>query len=290
MVSQRFLERYLAGEHVPVWRELIELGGNVCNEPLRSEALRVCEEIVRRARFNLRTLHARLLDLGYVFEDPSNSLVHAGPDAGVEIDKIEQELGALPLIARVWYRTFGSVNFCQAEHERMFKYTGDMRPPHGPDIFGLGSSCVLFFHSLDGCRAERQRMDAEREESLRQMDAETKEYFREMAAQLDEERRQNEEEPVKSRQFLPLGGSASNCEPKGFELPCVGVDGVIYDDDIGDGTSGTYFLDELREAFHWGGFPFWKSIFTNRDFYLPIHYRPNYEKLLPVLKDGLLEL
>ena len=155
MAGQRFLERYLAGEHESVWRELIELGGKVLDEPMRAEALAVCEEIVRRARFNLRTLHARLLDLGYEFAEPANALVDAGPDAEVEIDALEQELGAWPLIARVWYRTFGSINFCQAEQQLFFAFKGDMRPPAAPDIFGLGSHCILFFQSLNACRAER---------------------------------------------------------------------------------------------------------------------------------------
>ncbi|HEX4611723.1 MAG TPA: hypothetical protein VH092_26235 [Urbifossiella sp.] len=128
-------------------------------------------------------------------------------------------------------------------------------------------------------------MDAETKESLRQMDAETKEYFRQAAAELDEELRRSGEGPPKSSGFLPLGGSASNCEPKGFELPCSGVDGVIDTD-----GNNTYFVDELRSAFQWGGFPFWKTTFTRPDFFLPVHYRPDFGKLLPVLKEGLLEL
>ncbi|HEX4611722.1 MAG TPA: hypothetical protein VH092_26230 [Urbifossiella sp.] len=116
MASQWFLDRYLAGAHVAVWRELIDLGDKILEEPLRSEALRVCEEIVRRARLNLHTLRARLPELGYEFADPASALVDAGPDAGAEIDAMEQELGAFPLIARVWYRTVAAVDFRQAEH------------------------------------------------------------------------------------------------------------------------------------------------------------------------------
>jgi hypothetical protein len=85
---------------------------------------------------------------------------------------------------------------------------------------------------------------------------------------------------------LPLGGWASNCEPKGFQLPCSGVDAVIYNDGGGD----TYFVDELRSAFRWGGFPFWQRSLKKSDFYSPMEYRPNFEKLLPVLKEGLMEL
>jgi len=266
MARSRFLERYLTGEHVPVWRELIELGDKVLDEPLRAEALGVCEEIVRRARVNLRTLHGRLLELGYEFADPHAALVDAGPDAAAEIEKVEQELGAFPVFARVWYQTFASINFCQAEQQRVYKE--GIRPPEGPDIFGLGSHPVLIFQSLDRCQAQLQHMATEQEEHIRQM------------------KESGEEEPSESGQFLPLGGWASNCDPKGFTLPCFGIDGVIYNDGGGD----TYFVDELRSAFHWGGFPFWQWVFKKRDSYSPMEYRPSFEKLLPVLKEGLLKL
>ena len=74
--------------------------------------------------------------------------------------------------------------------------------------------------------------------------------------------------------------------PKGFALPGTGIDGVIFNDGGGD----THFVDEIRKAFQWGGFPFWKTVFKKPDFCAPMNYRPNFEKLLPILKDGLLEL
>jgi hypothetical protein len=37
----------------------------------------VCHEIVRRAQINLRTLHRRLLDLGYEFAEPEAALKDA---------------------------------------------------------------------------------------------------------------------------------------------------------------------------------------------------------------------
>src|SRR5262245_51509954 len=120
MANSHFLPRYLAGEHLAVWRELIEMGREVLEEPLRSEALAVCQEIVRRARLNLRTLYTRLLDLGYEFAEPHAALVDAAPDAGTQIEEFERKLGRSPLIARVWYQTLGSVNFCQAERQRAY--------------------------------------------------------------------------------------------------------------------------------------------------------------------------
>lgn len=269
MGKSSFLERYLAGEHVPVWRELIELGPKVLDDPLRTDALAVCEEIVRRAHANLLTLQVHLKDLGYEFADPHVALIDAGAGAIDEIAKAERELGAFPLIARVWYQTFASVDFCQADHQRA--YWEGIRPPEGPDIFGLGSHPVLIFQSFEDARAQLQHMAAEKEEYIRQM---------------KEDGWDESSEHVESGKFFPLGGWASNCEPKGFPLPSCGIDGVIYN----DGGVDTYFVDELRSAFRWGGFPFWQWVFTEQDFYSPMEYRPNFEKLLPVLKEGLLEL
>ncbi len=269
MKRHLFLERYLAGEHVTVWRELRDLGDKVLDEPLRSEALEVCREIVRRVRFNLRTLHARLVDLAYEFEEPSNALVDADPAAAAEVDVLEQMLGAFPLIARIWYQTFASVNFSQAEHQRV--YRGGIRPRAESGILGLGSHPVLVFQSLKACRAQLQLMAAQQEEHIRQME---ECGWEELA------------EASYTGKFLPLGGWASNCEPKGFRLPCFGIDGVICNDGGGD----VYFVDKLRFAFRWGGFPFWQWSFKRRDSYSPGEYRPEFKKLLPLLKEGLLDL
>jgi hypothetical protein len=264
-----FFERYQAGDYVPVWRELIARGSEVSHEPLRSEAISVCEEIVRRAQLNLRTLHARLLELGYDFADPENALVDASPNADANIETVGRELGVLPLIARKWYTTLASVNFCQSENQRVYRQA--VRPPAGPDIFGLGSHPVLIFQSLTTCRQQLQQMTIERQEHVLQM----KENVWERPYETN-----------RIRHFLPLGGWASNCEPKGFRLPCEAVDGVIYDDGDGD----TYFVDELRLAFQWGGFPFWRWGLEKPSFYAPYEYRPNFQKLLPLLKEGLVEL
>ena len=57
-----------------------------------------------------------------------------------------------------------------------------------------------------------------------------------------------------------------------------------------DGGGETFFVDELRDAFRSGGFPFWQWSLKKPKFYSPMEYRPNFAKLLPVLTEGLLEL
>lgn len=189
----------------------------------------------------------------------------AAEDAPKRIDEFEKEFGTIPVVARLWYTTFDSVNFCQADSQRAYLEGGF--PPSGPDIRGLGSHPVLHFQSLERSRAPLKALKAEHEHFAK----EAREYAHEF------------------HQFcshLLLGGWASNCDPKGFALPCLGVDGAIFNDGDGD----TFFVDELRMAFQWGGFPFWQWGLDKPRFYSPMEYRPNFEKLLPLLKEGLLEL
>lgn len=247
-----YLHRYQAGQRSEVWRELIELGEAVRQEPFRSQAWAVCEEIVQRAMVNLRLLHQRLNSLGYRFANPEEALKDAADDAPERIAEFEQEFGTLPLIAKCWYSNLESVDFRQSEEQLACR--GSISPPAAPDIFGLGSHPVLLFQSLAKSREQLQRLQSEN--------------------------------PTKYGFHLFPGGWASNCEPKGFTLPCNAIDGVIYNDGSGD----IHFVDELRHAFHWGGFPFWQRSLKKPKFYSPMEYRPNFEKLLPVLREGLLEV
>lgn len=59
-----YLERYLAGEHEPVWSELVALGPAVRQEPVLADASAVAYEVVRRARANIETLIDRLQHTG----------------------------------------------------------------------------------------------------------------------------------------------------------------------------------------------------------------------------------
>ena len=91
--AKSFYSRYRAGEHELVWKELCALGADVFERPLYPDALRVCREVVRRARRNLRTLHRRLLSLGYEFKHPDAALVDADSDA---VARLEEKVAAMP--------------------------------------------------------------------------------------------------------------------------------------------------------------------------------------------------
>jgi len=120
------LDRYAAGEHVAVWVELGELGASVRQAPFYSDALAVARETMRRARYNIERLVARLRLLDYQFGydwwvaefrdmleyDPPPP-VFARPQAQVEhqLTELERRVGILPLALRAWYEQVGAVNF-----------------------------------------------------------------------------------------------------------------------------------------------------------------------------------
>lgn len=60
-------DRYMTGDRVGVWKELIGLKGAVRTEPYAADALAVAYETMRRVRENAQTLVERLHGLGYRF-------------------------------------------------------------------------------------------------------------------------------------------------------------------------------------------------------------------------------
>lgn len=46
---QSYLDRYLEGEYVEVWAELVGLGSAIQDEPIRSDAVAVANEMMKRA-------------------------------------------------------------------------------------------------------------------------------------------------------------------------------------------------------------------------------------------------
>jgi hypothetical protein len=66
-----YIKRYLAGERVEVWNELMALGEAVRHKPLQTDANAVAKETMRRARCNIETLIPRLAGIGYRFAAPA---------------------------------------------------------------------------------------------------------------------------------------------------------------------------------------------------------------------------
>jgi hypothetical protein len=62
-----FLDRYLAGEHVAVWEDLVALGPRVRQTRYLADATAVADETMRRARQNVKLLLKRLDAMEYRF-------------------------------------------------------------------------------------------------------------------------------------------------------------------------------------------------------------------------------
>jgi hypothetical protein len=250
---QSYYQRYISGERKEVWEELRQQGAAVRQPPLLAEAHAVCREVVERCYGNLRNLHSRLIDLGYRFQNPADALREPSPEEVALLDHVEATHGLLPLLARVWYERISSVDFSQDPQQLYGKVPGE---PPGP-VTGLGFNALAFL-SLEKCLELRDQLAAENED--------------------DDDSRAGE-----LSHFLPTGGSASNCEPMGFALPNPAVDGVLYNEGFGD----VYFMDALRGAFTWAGFPFWQRILKHPKAALPVRHAPEFARLLPILTSGL---
>jgi hypothetical protein len=120
-----FLDRYLAGEHEQVWRDLINLGPAIRQDStLLVDARAVATATMRRVSHNLALLVPRLRDAGYRFayDDTARQEsggwwgadfpVHDPPAASAaeNLDAIERTFGPLPLSVRAFYEHVGAVN------------------------------------------------------------------------------------------------------------------------------------------------------------------------------------
>ena len=112
------VDRYQAGEHAEVWKELIAVGERVRSPGFLADAQGVADETMRRARRNVEKLVNLLPGLGWTFArpiqgqpgyavfTPSDDRQHA------EIEQLEMELGGpVPLSIATWWRIVGSVDF-----------------------------------------------------------------------------------------------------------------------------------------------------------------------------------
>jgi hypothetical protein len=117
---------------------------------LEARILRVGDQIAKIAQ--------RLPALGYPFQDPS--AVFPGPEPGTEdaIERIEREIGELPLALKAFWRLVGSVNF-MARHEvsaaREYPWDGCEYPD--PLVVYPPSVAIFELDEFLGDREERMR-------------------------------------------------------------------------------------------------------------------------------------
>ncbi len=184
----------------------------------------VADEFVSRSIANLSRLYDALVTVGYEFAEPANAFVLHNSPKDDSVAEFQDQMGRMPLIASRWYRRIKSVDFTQT-----YKQLTDRQSP----LVGLGWNVPFITQSLENAQ----------------------EHWQEHCRQCEEDNQilAIAGEPTHSppSRALLIGGSASNCDCKGFDLPSFRFDDVLYNDGGGD----KYFGDEIADAFAYGCFP-----------------------------------
>jgi len=139
-------DRYQAGAHRDVWRELVSLGADVREAPYAADALAVAYETMRRVQANVRTVVERLTAMHYTFDTPNwrreMGRGYTLPPADIhrQIASFEREYAVLPLSLRTFFEVVGEV-YLIGSHPTL----APTRGPVAPD--------PLVVYSLDDCAA-----------------------------------------------------------------------------------------------------------------------------------------
>ena len=249
-----FLSRYLAGEYEAVWAELRALGPAVRDEPIASDANAVARETMRRAKENVERIVARLGQIGYRFEIAPLSTWIPNPDfhrpPSADLGGRIAELEATAGRLPLSLRAW-------------YEIVGEVDLEGGhPDWDQRVYSDPLVVEGLAGWDYEYRDW---------QYDVEGEDVH----------------EPF----VLPIApdffhkANVSGGAPYGVALPCESADAILVDE-----WHETYFVDYLRIAFRWGGFPGWERLDLGRrpGEHLPASVRP--AEHLAYLSDDLLPL
>jgi hypothetical protein len=121
-----WLDRYVAGDRVQVWTEMVGMGPELrADNEGWAEARAVAGLTMQRARRNVEMLLERLPADGYVFAPGPGSVVFEPPaaDIGGRLDELEVTVGLLPLALRAWFEHVGQVNLMGSHPSWEFEYT-----------------------------------------------------------------------------------------------------------------------------------------------------------------------
>ena len=229
-------DRYLAGEHEQVWKDLVALGAEARSEAHAADALAVAYETMHRVDRNVRILVERLDRLGYRFVDPGSGFggggllgalfgreptlhpphVPPGADTAKLIARIEKlAKGPLPLSVRAFFEVVGAVNLT-GEHD-------SLAPPDSPVM-----PDALVVDGAEGALYWMENVDDE-----------------------------DEDEDGRAICIAPDAFHKSNISGGGpYEIA---VPAPVADAPLDEEPHEVNFVEYLRIAFAWGGFPGWEQ-------------------------------
>ena len=219
-----YLARYVQGEYEQVWRELGALGPTVREEPILIDAYAVACETMRRAGENVRRIIARLGQIGYRFE-------HAPLGTWQPNQRVHTP--PAPDVARQVAALQAMVGPLPLSLRAWYEIVGDV------NLMGRHPAWD-----------ERACPDPLVVEGLSAWDSEYADW-----------RDQREEGGGDEPFVLPFApdyyhkANVSGGSPYGVVLPCPSADAPVAME-----WHETTFVDYLRVAFRWGGFPGWERL------------------------------
>ncbi len=286
MIEKTFYSRYLIGDRESVWSELQELG-EIIEPSVRTDALAVARETMRRVKLNLEIIIPQIRKLGFEFLDSERVFVPVHSRSLQLLDDFEQSWGTLPFSVRAWYECVHSINLFASQ-------------PISKDLIeSLDTNLISV--SFSNCLNKSVRLDDELrwymqgitflslEESLTEV-LESKEQFKQdwREGKVDDWTRnyylQNKIDPeVLTVEFLPVGMTMSNCEPMKFEVGMAKADCTISDD-----GNEIKFVDFLRERLLFGELLHGHCSKNQQYDYLYIGKMPNHLQITSEILEGLL--
>jgi hypothetical protein len=234
-------ERYLAGEHCEVWRELGALGAEVRSTQYSADALAVAYATMRRVVQNIRTIVERLREIRYDFDIESvnrDKVIEFGearwslcvgprdqrrpapwmpPDRQRPADwkRLDEIARALPISLRAWYEIAGSVTLL-GKH-----------PVLSPGFATLRSDPLVIVPFSQVVRAW--------DDSPPKIGIGGQPFAAEIAPDA-------------------VSKARGSCQSYSITLPAIGMDALLENE-----RHGLSFVDYLRLALQWGGFPGFES-------------------------------
>jgi hypothetical protein len=219
-----FLERYRNGEREAVWAGLQRLGPNVRHPDSMRDAEDVAAETMRRARQNIETLIVWLEKLGYCFLR-RQPWVPPAPDVHQNLAALEEYIkGPIPLSIRAWCEIVGEVCL-DGSHEVLEERPGkpSLRVHMGGDMMDGSNARLGVIYEPSGLPLQIEPWINE---------------WRDLEPEDDPE---DEVDPYEQLMLTAIGG-----ESLGVKVPNAAADARF---------GRRYFVEHLRHAFRWGGFP-----------------------------------
>lgn len=225
-----YLERYKQGEYVEVWNELYTIGDSLVTSSKRNDAIAVAEETMKRVKQNIETLYQKLLDLDYRFVKPNKAYIQAKENDYDKIEQLSEFVGGIPLSLKAWFKIVGQVDFRGSHPELAGYYPTDWEKdfnPHSNTKSYPYYSDPIFMPALDDVLMQAEEIN---------------------------DYRDSDDFDIENMEWMPLPDWFHKAGVSGstyyFNLPEKAIDTRLIRE-----PHDTTFVNYLRLAFQWGGFP-----------------------------------